>query len=884
MASVETSKYEIFRYGSSWLRADFHLHTKADHEFSYTGEENSFLNDYVAKLKDRDIRVGVITNHNKFNMDEFKNLRKKACKEEIFLLAGVELSIKEGKNGIHTLIVFSDQWFEKGQDYINPFLNVAFEGKTPEQYENENGRTSLSLNEIIKKLEGYNRDYFIVFAHVEQDNGLWSELDGGRIIELGLIEIFKQRTLAFQKVRTHDVQEGVYRTKIKSWLGDWYPAEVEGSDCKSLDEIGKGEVTYLKIGDFTFEAVKYALSDYPNRVSAEKPAPYKHSHIKRIAFEGGILDRQTVTFSPELNSFIGIRGSGKSSVLEALRYVLDISLSDKAQRDEYKRDLPKHTLGSGGKVIITAIDQYGQEYEIMRILNEASEVFINGKLQPGVSIRETIIRKPRYFGQKDLSDTSEGFEKDLVERLVGEKLYDIRKQIGEKRQAVAEAVAIFQKLTNIGEQKKEYTQIKQDAEYNLRKYVEYGVAEKFKKQTDYEADERKLEHIIKDTGYFIDEYKDFIGRHGDEIKNHRLYQPKQAADFFADFFNEYDKLIASFGKAKTNYVNTEAILKNLKTKLDDFKKQKAGFLEEFANTRRTIEAELKTKGTTSLNLEEFPKLQSKIDTANKMLEALSRQELQKDNLKNELLQALSVLNDLWHREFQMIQSELSKLNDNNSSLVIEGEFKGDKKEFLAFMQSMFKGSKIRESTFSSLLEKYSDFSGIYKDMDSVKQITGSSAGIFESYFMENLQELLKWQVPNSFTIKYRGKELKHHSLGQRASALILFVLSQQENDCIIIDQPEDDLDNQTIYEDVIKMIRQLKRKTQFVFATHNANFPVLGDAEQIHSCKYADETMIVHSGSIDSPRLQKEIVDVMEGGEDAFKRRKEIYSIWKPQS
>ncbi|MCG8642799.1 MAG: hypothetical protein MI862_23935, partial [Desulfobacterales bacterium] len=72
--------------------------------------------------------------------------------------------------------------------------------------------------------------------------------------------------------------------------------------------------------------------------------------------------------------------------------------------------------------------------------------------------------------------------------------------------------------------------------------------------------------------------------------------------------------------------------------------------------------------------------------------------------------------------------------------------------------------------------------------------------------------------------------------------------------------------------------------TQFIFATHNANFPVLGDAEQIHSCHYVDNTIDIHAGSIDSPLVQREIVDIMEGGEDAFEKRKEIYGIWKPRN
>jgi predicted metal-dependent phosphoesterase TrpH len=83
-----------FDYGSEILCVDFHLHTQRDKEFKYTGEENSFVGDYVDALKQKDISIGVITNHNKFDIGEFKALRKKARQNDIFLLPGVELSIK----------------------------------------------------------------------------------------------------------------------------------------------------------------------------------------------------------------------------------------------------------------------------------------------------------------------------------------------------------------------------------------------------------------------------------------------------------------------------------------------------------------------------------------------------------------------------------------------------------------------------------------------------------------------------------------------------------------------------------------------------------------------------------------------------------------------
>ena len=200
------------------------------------------------------------------------------------------------------------------------------------------------------------------------------------------------------------------------------------------------------------------------------------------------------------------------------------------------------------------------------------------------------------------------------------------------------------------------------------------------------------------------------------------------------------------------------------------------------------------------------------------------------------------------------------------------------------MKNLFRGSKIRENTFASITAGFSDFGAIYKDFEKAKNICGNSAHTFEEYFKENMTPLLTWQVPNRFTIKYRDKELKHHSLGQRASALILFVLSQRENDLILIDQPEDDLDNQTIYEDVIKLIRGLKKNTQFIFATHNANIPVLGDSERVFACNYADDLMTISDGNIDCSETQQKIVDIMEGGKEAFNRRKEIYQIWKLQN
>lgn len=880
----KVKKPAVFARGSTWLRSDFHLHTKADREFNYSGDESYYLSDYIEGLKNAGIRVGLISNHNKFDVEEFKALQKTAKNHDIFLIPGVEISVNDGANGIHTLVAFSDQWLDNGKDYINQFLNIAFEGKTPSEYEQENGRSSLGMMETIKRLEGYHRDFLLIFAHVEDKSGFWHELDGGRIQELGKDELFCRRALAFQKVRTHDVANKKCRVKVQGWLGDSYPAEVEGSDCKTIDQIGQGNSCFLKIGDFTFEAVKYALLDHLNRIAAQ-PQKHDRSNILSATFEGGVLDGQTISFSPELNTLIGIRGSGKSSILEALRYALDIPFGEKALDTEYKKKLLADVaLRSGGKVTVQAVDRRGQPYEIRRILNEMPDVYVNGVLQPGISIRETILHKPIYFGQKDLSSTGEGFEKDLVEKIVGENLAGIRSRIDAQRQRVVESIFQLKKLSKTEEKKKEFEEKKQNAEHLLKFYKKHGVEKKLEKQVDFEADSRKCSQVGSFIRTYLSDLEEFINRYEDDLKNERVYKSRQNEAFFDMFFAIYDKLIAAFGQIKNALEAGQKTFNGLQEKAKEFEKLKGSLKEEFAEIERKLAEELKESGAKAIRPDEFRQLRKTVDQAKQMIEALDKQESHRITLNQELLQELAGLNALWHEEYKAIQAELDKVNQSHSSLEIKGEYKGEKDAFIGFMKDVFRGSRIRETTFTNLSEAFPDFGAMFKKFDKAKAIVGGAAQIFETYFEDNLPALLTLQVPNRFVIEYRGKELKHHSLGQRASALILFVLSQQENDVIIIDQPEDDLDNQTIYEDVIKLIRSLKPKTQFIFATHNANIPVLGDAEQITGCAYSDEAIRMDSGSIDCPNMQKKIVTIMEGGEEAFRLRKRIYEIWKPQS
>ena len=209
-----------------------------------------------------------------------------------------------------------------------------------------------------------------------------------------------------------------------------------------------------------------------------------------------------------------------------------------------------------------------------------------------------------------------------------------------------------------------------------------------------------------------------------------------------------------------------------------------------------------------------------------------------------------------------------------------------KERFKEFLKTYCRGSGLRDDHYDQIVA-YPDLIEVYNDfgVEGSNIISALSGGNnlqnFKAKFLEFINEFLLYRVPDKFTIYYKGRPLQEHSLGQRASALIIFILTLKENDLIIIDQPEDDLDNQTIYTDVITELKKLKTKTQFIFATHNPNIPVLGDCEQIISCTYNNNLIDIKSASIDNREIQQNIVDIMEGGNEAFEQRKMIYELWK---
>lgn len=865
----------LFIHGSRWIRADFHLHTRRDKEFKDTGSDQDFVARYITALKQADVHVGVITNHNKFDRDEFRSLRRAAKKENIYLLPGIELSVKDGANGIHTLILFSDEWIENQEqtDHINGFVNVTFAGQS--NFDNSNARSNHDLLETIRELDKFHRDYLLIFAHVETDNGLFGGLSGGRIRELGQSELFRLRTAAFQKVRTRDLKQ-----KVQNWLGSWYPAEVEGSDPKKMDEIGRGESTFMKLGAFTFEAVQFALKPDAERLCSGPVKKQSHSWVRAIGFEGGILDGKRLDFSPEMNCLIGIRGSGKSAILECLRYGLELPMPGSSEETDlkYKQELVRFSLKSGGKVVVEAEDAQGRLFEVRRILNERMDIYHNGDLLPGVSLP---LKNPLFFGQKELVKRGEGSEDELVERLIGSKLDAVRKEISSQQQRVLDVLGSIDKLKDLDALEAEYRNKKRDTEFRLRLFREYGVEEQLKRQVQFNADVTHSRRIVEAVEAFVRSFDTFLNDQESEL----AALPRLESKENGDVMNEINALLDKIRKVpeRVRQVLTEAghDSRALREKLVELERRREALKEEFAAIERRLSEQLQQNGGVSVRPDDFVKLNAELQKVDLALSETAKGRNRRNALQAEVLKELKRLNDLWHQEFREIEKEIKKLNESQTALQIVPLYKGNRALMLEELKGHFKGSRLRESTLQSALDGHADFISVFQSLDAICNALGDSGDAFRRYFNEAKALLLTWQVPNIYRIMYHGKDLREHSLGQRASALILFILSQRDNDLIVIDQPEDDLDNQTIFEDVIKLIRSLKKGVQFIFATHNANFPVLGDAEQVGACSFTAGAGAIQIGSIDEPGIQQSIVSIMEGGHEAFARRKEIYQLWK---
>lgn len=870
----------LFPHGARWVRADFHMHTVADDEFERPAEGVDFVSAFVERMGEEKVGLGVITNHNKFDQQEFKALRKGAAKAGVFLLPGVEIEVQGGK-GIHLLVVFDPDtwiWNKENEPFIERFLDGAFD-QIPNRATKDTAcnYTVSQLLAALAESRKHGRDSFLVGAHVDRDKGILKELGAG--IRSHYNDLFRQSVLGFQRVESG----GGWRN-LSQWLGDeWRPARVEGSDCKSLAQVGRAHEeggaekrTWLKLSDFSFAAVNLALMMKEHRV-AEHPPESESAALVSVAWTGadGLLDGRTLRLNRDLNNIIGIRGSGKSSVLECLRDVLDVRLTG-VEDASYKEGLVHRTLGSGGKMVAEVRSRDGVAYRIERILGESAKVFRDG--QPIPNLKVSGILTARYFGQKDLAKFGEkGFQRELIERFTGgadpnagrELLLGIEQRLVHIRQAqtrLHRREEVAAKLAQIGEV--------------LEQFAKLGLEDKLKAQIALEKDHAQSNRVTELAGGLAEDIGALADDHEGGIAAALAHVPSGDGAHYGATKASLDRLQAALAKLKGLTNECESVRSDAERAAASIEEFLSAKRDEFAEQRRNLHIEGELKADTFVAL---TRQKQQLEAEKKELDELEKRGR---SLQDALRKELIALQQHWQAEHQRRLAEVQALNEQSTELQITLDFKGDRAAFVDKLKAMTNG--LQRPTLEKVARAFHDgielFFDLWRDAAKLAECGLKSDQIakLRESLDPNLGELVTWRPPDAAAIFYNNKPLQEHSLGQRATALMLFLLAQKDYDILLVDQPEDDLDNQTLYNEVIIRLLAMKGRRQVIFATHSPNIPVLGDADQIVVCRYAEDRIELETGGIDRPAMQQEIIDVMEGGKLAFNLRRTIYNVWKP--
>lgn len=859
----------MFKIGTRWMRTDFHLHTISDKEYQYEGDTDYFVSSYIERLVEEQIQVAAITNHNKFNLEEYKALSKTAIKKDIIIFPGVELSVKEGRSGIHCLIIFDpEEWISGNKDKINIFLDQVFAGDF--NRENANSTCKYGLIEVLEILNIYNNNYLVIMAHVDDNKGFFKELNWDRIGELASEKIFQQKVLGYQKARTKN------NLKLAKDKVGYDIAQVEGSDCKSHEDIGKGDKSYIKMGTKDFTSLVLALKDTNYRISKHIPDT-GNGYIKSIEYVGGKFDGEKIYLSKELNSLIGIRGSGKSSIIETIRYALDINpSSDK----DYKQNIIEFILGSGGKVILSVVDRVGKEYIISRIFNEEPHIYDKNGKDLNIQIN-SIINNPMYFGQKDLSSTDDNYEMNLIDKMVNIDKHSNNENLIEKNKLLKETFDKLFENEKLADDIESYKGQLSDITHKINIFDENGVSKKLEEQVNYQLDLNNFTRILENASNLSEQIEEIL-----ESVEAKYFLENNKIDFKikSDFLNKVNEQLENIRTEIIKIDATNKAILNFKTEVkllqDSISSEFEDKKESFAEIKREIDIP-------NLNPDDYSRLKTKQDQLNKTINQNKNHDENKQKIINQIRTLSRQKNDVLQSIFLKYEKEINKINDSQDALKLEIVFKGDKNSFFKDLQNIFTGTGINKENYKKISTSFSDFTDLIIDV-----FINNSAKLKETIITErqlkgvyekleaNYETLLKTEVENKINIFYYGNPLRKHSVGQRASAILLLILMQKENDLIIIDQPEDDLDNKVIYEEIIKEIKNNKTDIQFIFATHNANIPVLGDSEQIVAIENEGTIMKPSIGSIDNNDIQNHIITIMEGGYEAFNIRNQIYGLW----
>lgn len=921
--------------GAKWYKCDFHLHSTASQCFK---DRTVTPEQWVDAAIEAGLNCVALTDHNTGRgIDEIKAI---AYKKGLIVFPGVELTCDTSK--IHLLIIFDrEKTSQDIEDFIllcginreqfaksdahsekNIFdimdLAVKRGGLIiPAHIDEYNGLGYCASFDSVRKFLDSPSISAVQFVHKEFLQPDLKIKDNPEIVEI-INKYYGNPSMPIGadhiKAAYDSIKEAIAKKKCLLTFSD-NPDSMNPSK-HGLSGIGKC-YTWIKMDEEpSIESIRQALL-LPGRAinCFDSPhPPYKEPSlwIKRIVIKNTLLTRKETEFSldfnPQLTTIIGGRGSGKSSILRFIRGVFNND-NDLAGLEEIFDDFRKffkisdneglgvlkptsivyvffvrdgidyritYNQSSNPRTLIEKIDPVTSEYSSVTDagfidffqFEQYSQKQIFSIAQKPNSLRNRIDSQIEAVGR--LSDSLTQLKAKYLELTAGKR-------------AIQSALQVKGKLE---------TEIK-DLELKILLLKKSGISELISKQQSYSTQVNEIQTYLKARTILPD-----ILRQAKDAFNQ-----VSGIDFSVIDKTYTDEIqsIYDIEKAKLQKIENdisshiEYLSKGLSETEESF--MKSSLFNDYLKSKETFSIkrdELESKGITDMS--DFERYEKQIAEKRTELADLLKKEVELKSTEEQIELIGSQIKDLRYKISEERQKYLDD-NINSDKINITIIPFGDQADF----ETKFRYIIQRKDRFENSIEALVNyaFSNKREVMKSIVAFRKIIWEIYEDKYFGDLidgrfSNLLKGLPPSSLDefdllypedhveVKYKGRDGKFKSLevasaGQKTTAILSFILSAGTVP-LILDQPEDDLDNRLVYDLIVDKIRQIKEHRQVIIVTHNANIPVNGDAEYIVSLASDTRNLKIQAeGTVEKIAVKKEICEVMEGGVEAFKIRAKRY-------
>lgn len=859
------------------------------------GDAISHARAIVDKAVELGIEVLAITDHN--DVSGIAAFRAAAGSRSIHVFPGFELSSSEG---VHLLCLYPP---DVDDIQLGRFLGeLGIRGTNPSS--DLANQTFTEVLEVVRSQGG-----IAIAAHALNDGGLFKVLSGRARIRAwqdenllaiqipGLIQDLPQDIRPFVENRNTD-----YR-RSHAPEDSLAVAVVNAKDIVKPEQLGGRAATcWIKMQEVTIDGLRQAFLDPGSRIRLNPREgefqPDEHMEIVTVAWEGGFLDGVTVHLNPNLNVLIGGRGTGKSTVVESIRSALGLEpIGDEARKAH--DGIMRQVLRNGTKISLRVrVQRPGvREYRIERTIPNPPLV----REATGEVLHRApadILPRVEAYGQHEISELarSPGKLTRLLDRFVerdeslSRRKASVKRDLDRNRRALNDARAEVKSI-------EERLAALPGLEETLERFQEVGLEERLQEQSLLVREERVIDSIPQRLAPFR-EALDILRR---DLPIDLTFLSERALEELPgrDILSQANKALTDLGKE----------VGRISDSLEQALEGADHGIEQVRTTwdvrRQQVQAEyeriLRELQKSRVDGEEFIRLRRQIEELRPLQERLVvLQRLAKEHA-DQRRTLLAEWEDIKASEFRTLDEAARKVSNKLRNRVqVEVTGAGNREPLFQMLRDEI-GGRMSEAIES--LRNAPDLS-LPQFVDACRSGAGTLRKTYdltpsqaerlasgEDHVFMRIEEL---ELMPTTAIRLNTapagappawQSLEDLSTGQKATAVLLLLLLESGAP-LIVDQPEDDLDNRFITEGVVPRMREEKQRRQFIFSTHNANIPVLGDAELILGLSAAGDAdsgrariSPEHSGSIDSRTVRELVEEILEGGREAFETRRRKYGF-----